>query len=110
MITKFMLGIGVFALAVASAATSYRVTIFSPSNVAGTEVKPGEYRLEVKDGKAVLKQGKTVVEAAVRVETADKKFSDNSIKYEGSKVQEIRIGGTTTRLVFEGGASAKGDN
>jgi hypothetical protein len=44
------------------------------------------------------------------VETADKKFSDNAIKYEGSKVQEIRIGGTTTRLVFEGGASAKGDN
>ena len=110
MITKCMLGIGVFALAVASAATSYRVTFFSPSNVAGTEVKAGEYRLEVKDGKAVLKQGKTVVEAAVRVETADKKVSDNAIKYEGSKVQEIRIGGTTTRLVFEGGASAKGDN
>jgi hypothetical protein len=110
MITKFMLGIGVFALAMASAATSYRVTFFSLSNVAGTDVKAGEYRLEIKDGKAVLKQGSTVVEAAVRVETADKKFSDNSIKYEGSKVQEIRIGGTTTRLVFEDGASAKGDN
>ena len=110
MITKFMLGIGVFALAVASAATSYRVTFFSPSNIAGTEVKAGDYKLEIKDGKAVLKQGKTVVEAAVKVETADKKFADNSIKYEGSKVQEIRIGGTTTRLVFEGGATAKGDN
>jgi hypothetical protein len=110
MITKFMLGIGVFALAVASAATSYRVTFFSSSNFAGTEVKAGEYKLEVKDGKAVLKQGKTVVEAPVRVETADKKFYDNSIKYEGSKVQEIRIGGTTMRLVFEGVSSAKGDN
>ena len=110
MITKFMLGIGVFALAVASAATSYRVTFFSPANVAGTDLKAGEYKLEIKDGKAVLKQGNTVVEAAVRVETADKKFADNAIKYEGSKVQEIRIGGTTTRLVFESGAAAKGDN
>lgn len=101
---KLILAISSIALSVASAATTYRVTFFQPSVVAGTELKAGDYRVEVNDSKAVITQGKTKVEADVKVETADSKFGSTSVRYtsgEGKyKVSEIRIGGTNTKLVF----------
>ncbi len=96
-----LIAFATFALAVASAASSYRVTLFQPSNFGGTELKAGEYKLEVKDNKAVVKDGKKMVEADVKVETADQKFSATTVRYlENGKIQEIRLGGTNTRLVF----------
>lgn len=98
---KFFLGFATLALAVASAASSYRVTLFQPSVFGGTEVKAGEYKIELKDNKFFLKDGKKMVEADVKVETADQKFSATTVRYqENGKVQEIRLGGTTTKLVF----------
>jgi len=101
-----LLGFGTFALAVASAASSYHVTLFEKSVIGGTQLKPGEYRIEVKDNKAIVKNGKEVASADVRVETADQKFRTTTIRYDqAGKVQEIRVGGTATRLVFnEAGA------
>jgi hypothetical protein len=94
------LTVGVF---VASAAT-YTVTLFQPSLVAGKELKPGDYKLVVEDGKAVIQKGKEKVEATVRVEQGDSKFSSTSVRYTEEngklKIQEIRLGGTTTKLVF----------
>ncbi len=92
------------AVAIAGAKT-YSVTLFQPSRVAGTELKPGEYRVEVQDGKVVIRSGKLRVEAPVRVETAESKFSSTSVRYtdtEGAaRIQEIRLGGTNLRLVFD---------
>jgi hypothetical protein len=100
---KLMLSFAILALAVASADT-YRVTLFEPSVVSGTELKPGEYKLDVTDHKVVISKGKTSVEAAVKVEKADSKFKSTSVRYANGDgkftVQEIRLGGTTTRLVF----------
>ncbi len=100
---KILFGFTTLALALASAA-SYRVTLFQPSLVAGTELKPGEYKIELKDNKAVVKGGKSVVEADVKVETADQKFSSTSVRYSNAdgkmKVQEIRLGGTNSKIVF----------
>ena len=101
MITKMIFVMSTFALAAASAATSYRVTLFEKSVINGTELKPGEYKLQVIDNKAVLKQGKTVAEAAVKVESTEQKISATSVKYVNGAIQEIRIGGTKTKLVFE---------
>jgi hypothetical protein len=98
---KLMIGFTTFALAIASAASSYRVTLFQPSKLGGTELKAGEYKIELKDNKAVVKDGKKVIEADVKVETADQKFSSTTVRYtEGGKISEIRVGGTNTRLVF----------
>ena len=87
-----------------AAGSSYRVTLFQSSVVSGTELQPGDYKLELKDNKAVITKGKQSVEAEVKVETGENKFNSTSVRYmnaEGKmKVQEIRLGGTKTKLVF----------
>ena len=101
---KILFGFATLALAVASAASNYRVTLFQPSMINGTELKPGDYKIEVKDNKAVVKGGKNVVEADVKMETANEKFSTTSVRYTQAdgkyKVQEIRLGGTNSKIVF----------
>lgn len=95
------------ALAVASAATKYNVTLFQPSVVNGTQLKPGEYKVEVTGDKAVFTQGKQTFEAPVKLEETGDKANSNTIRYtEGNKIQEIRIGGSRTKLVF-GSASTE---
>lgn len=91
-------------LAVASA-SSYPVKLFSPVTVGTTELKPGDYKLEVNDEKAVLRNGKVQIESPVKVEQANTKFETTVVRYvtstDGkSRIQEIRIGGTKTKLVF----------
>jgi hypothetical protein len=102
---KVLFSFATLALAVASAASSYRITLFQPSLVAGTELKPGDYKVTLKDNKAVITSGKTSVEATVKSETADSKYSSTTVRYSNGdgkyRLQEIRLGGTTTKLVFE---------
>ena len=101
MITKLSIGLVAISLAFASAATTYKVTFFQPSVINGTELKAGEYKVEVNNDKAVLWQGKSSTEVPVKVETTEQKNRATAVRYsDGSKVQEIRIGGTKTKLVF----------
>ena len=104
---KLFIGFATFALAIGMAASSsYKLNLLQPSIINGTELKPGEYRIEVKDNKALVNKGKkTVVESDVKVETSDTKFGTTTIRYSGGeagkyKVQEILLGGTNTKLVF----------
>jgi hypothetical protein len=91
------------ALMVASAA-SYNVTLFQTSVVGGKELKAGDYKVTVDGDKAIISMGKQKVEAAAKIETADSKFSSTSVRYtsEGGKmkIQEIRLGGTNQKLIF----------
>ncbi|MDQ2898582.1 MAG: hypothetical protein M3Y07_02135 [Acidobacteriota bacterium] len=109
---KLPLCFGTLALAMASAASSYNLTLYQPTTVEGKMLKEGECKLELKENTAIIRQGKTSVEANVKPETVDKKFATTSVKYvvEGGKnnIQEIRLGGTKTKLVFEPGRTAKG--
>ena len=70
-----------------------------------TELKPGQYKLTLQDNKAVITSGKTSVEATVKAETADSKFNATTVRYQNGdgkyRLQEIRLGGTSTKLVFE---------
>ena len=104
MIRKVLPFFLVAGLAVASA-SSYPVKLFSPVTVGSTELKPGDYKLEVNDEKAVIRNGKVQTETAVKVEQGDTKFDKTVVRYvtstDGkSRIQEIRIGGTKTKLVF----------
>lgn len=105
MFKKILLSFAILALAVASAAT-HKVTLHQDSEINGKLLKAGEYKLEVKDSTAVLKNGKNVLEMPAKVESTPTKFASTSVRYnsEGSTptVQEIRIGGTNTKLVFGG--------
>ncbi len=89
----------VLALGVASAAT-YNVTLIQKSVVKGTELKPGEYRMNVENGKVTFTKGKQKVETQAQVQTADKKYDSTSIVYAGDSIREICIGGAKTKLVF----------
>ena len=106
--TKFVLAFATLALA-ANAATTYKLTLFQPTVINGTELKPGDYKIELNGDKAVFnKQGKAVIEAPVTVQETTAKFPTNMVRYmEGQKVQEIRLGGTRTKLVFEGATSSE---
>jgi hypothetical protein len=101
MVKNILLGFASIALAVASAASSYNVTFYDPVMINGSELKAGDYKLELKDNTAVLKQGKTVTEAPVKVENDGQKYQRTAVRMNGMQVEEIRIGGTSTRIVFD---------
>lgn len=100
---KLMFLFMVLAVSVASAKT-YSITLFQPSVVAGTELKPGDYKLDVNGEKVVISKGSQKVESAVKVENNGERFRSTTVRYatgEGKyTVQEIRLGGTNTKLMF----------
>jgi hypothetical protein len=101
---KLILSFASLALIVASAGT-HKLTLHQPSLINGKELKAGEYKIEVKDSIAVIRNGKSSVEAPVKIETAGDKFNATSVRYQNGdgkyRIQEIRLGGTNTKLVFD---------
>ena len=97
--------------AVGQAAT-YHVTLLKPTVVAGHELKPGDYKLEVNNDTAVISHGNVSVETKVKTADAGKKFDSTTVKYtldgEKYKLQEIGIGGSKTRLILNEAATDKG--
>ena len=106
MIKKSISGLVILGIAVVSAATSAKVVFHNDVVINGSTVKAGEYKVDINGGTATLKQGKTVLEAHVKLEDNASKFADTTIKLSGKDLDEIRIGGTRTRVVFERTATA----
>ncbi len=104
MIKKILFGFSVAALAMASAAETYRVKLLQATVLNGAELKAGDYKVLVEGDKAVFQQGKQKAEVPVKVETEGKKFESTIFKFENSggamHLVEIRLAGTKTRLVF----------
>jgi hypothetical protein len=101
MVKNILLGFASLALAVASAATSYDVTFYQPVMINGSELKAGDYKLELRDKTVVIKQGKTATEAPVKIENDGQKYQRTAVRITGMQVEEIHIGGTNTRVVFD---------
>ncbi|HXS93515.1 MAG TPA: hypothetical protein VN736_02855 [Candidatus Limnocylindrales bacterium] len=101
--SKFMLGFAALALGVVASAKTYNITL-EKSEAGTTELSAGSYRLDVNGDKAVISKGKVSAENPVKVETVDRRYDNTTVKYatDGGKmrIQEIRIGGTKTKLVF----------
>jgi hypothetical protein len=103
MLNKFLVTItAAGAMTLSAAGVTYKVSLLDDSNIGGKQFKAGDYKVELKDSStAVILKGKKSVEVPVKEETAPSKFSTTEIQYVGDhKVQEIRIGGTNTKLVF----------
>lgn len=98
-----MLVIGVAGLATAGT-KSYSIELHEPALLGANVLAPGEYRVEVFDQKAVIRNGKTHCEAPVKVESADRRYGTTSVRFNKGDgkmhIQEIHIGGTKTKLVF----------
>jgi hypothetical protein len=104
MIKRLLLLVSVVSLAVASAASNFNLNFYQPTTVNGTTLKVGEAKLEIKENKAIVKQGKTSVEASVKVETANAKYLYTTVGYkegDSHQIKDITLAGTTTKLVFE---------
>ncbi len=90
-------------MAASAAVGTYKVSLFQDSIVDGKQIKAGDYKLELQNNMAILKHGKQTVEVPAREETAPSKFAVTEIQYTNNNdLQEIRIGGTNTRIVFTG--------
>ena len=93
-----------------AANSSFRVNLYQPTVVNGTTFKPGEAKVELKDNKAVLKQGKTTVEVDVKVEANKDKYTYTTVGYQQGepRIKDITVGGTTTHIVFGGQVNVAG--
>jgi hypothetical protein len=112
MIKNILLGFASIALAVASAASTYNITFYQPVMLNGTELKAGDYTLELKDNSALIKQGDSAIEAPVTIRTVGKSYDRNIVRLEHRRVEEIGIAGTNTRILFDKtpGATTKASN
>ena len=83
---------------------SFTITLFEPAMVGSTQLKAGDYKVEVENQKILLKHGHDVTEASATVETNDAKFPSTEVTYANAngtnKVQEIRVGGTHMKIVL----------
>ena len=104
---KLLFCLGTIALVTAQAA-SYKVTLFQKSTVNGRELEAGDYKVEVKDKAVVLKRDKETIETAAHTETAANKYPRTSVRYSGSNIKEICIGGTTTKIILDGSSNTAG--
>src|ERR1022692_103097 len=100
------------ALSVASAAT-YHLSLVEPSVVKGKELKAGEYQLSVKENSVVIvKNNKQQMEVPAKIENTNQKYSRTRVLYNENKgkfsIQEIELGGTTTKLTFDSGVQTGG--
>ena len=94
----------ILALSVMSAET-YRLQIHGPVFLGGTELKTGEYTLNLEGDNLTLKNGKLAVESKVKVESLEQKAQSTALVCEkvGDRleVNAIRLKGSTTKLVVQ---------
>jgi hypothetical protein len=106
---KIMLAVATFALTALAASNTFHVTFDEAAWIGGTEVKAGSYKVQLEGNKAILKSGKTVIEAPAKLESGDHKFQSDGVVTntvnDKQVVREIQIGGTKDRIVFEASAA-----
>lgn len=106
-LSQVTLAFATLALGIASAASSYKVNLSQSTWVGGTELKAGEYKVEVQNGQAVFKGDKQTAQAPAVEEKNDKKYPYTTLEAKDSKLNEVHIGGTNVKLVIKGGSAAE---
>jgi len=104
MIKILLLTFAVTVLSIAQAAT-YTVSLIEPAVVKGQNLKPGDYRMEVKDSSVILTKGKQHLEVSAKIEDGHEKFDRTQVLYNENKgkfsIQEIHLGGTATKVTLD---------
>lgn len=102
MLRKFLFTyIAVGVIAASAASKTYRLQISQDSVVADKTLKAGDYKIELQNNVAVIKQGKQRIEVPAHSESVTKKFASTEIEYISNKIQEIHVGGSRTKIVFD---------
>jgi hypothetical protein len=101
----FLLALG-FLAATASADQSCKFILSSTSKIGTAELQPGEYRLVVDEKRVVLTELKTgkLIELEAKIEQTEQKANSTQVhsqQVDGvSRINEIRIGGSKTKVAF----------
>ena len=98
---QLILTLVTLALASANAATHYNLKLATAQWAGDKQLNPGDYKLEIIGDKAVFTTGKSVIEVPAAIQKSDRKFSGTSYHASDSKIVEIDLGGTNTKIVFE---------
>jgi len=103
---KYFLAFAVFGASLA-AAKSYQITLDSPSKVGNMELKRGQYAIAVDASKVRFvdsSSGKSIETSGTIINT-QKKYKDTVVNTKTvngtSQIQEIELGGTSTKIQFE---------
>jgi hypothetical protein len=100
---NFLLAFTLLGASIASAKT-YSITLTSAAAIGNSQLKSGEYRLELKGDRVLVKGDKVADEFPVQVENEARKFENTSVTTSSAsgsnRIEEIHLGGTTVKLVF----------
>lgn len=89
-----------------AASNTYKVNVLQDSVIEGKALKAGQYKVSIENGNAVFTAGKELITVPAREETQPNKVSSTEMIYtDGTNLQEIRVGGTHTKIKFDGGAA-----
>jgi hypothetical protein len=103
----------VFAMAAAAAPKGKKADIIfvAETNVAGTQLKAGDYQVGV-EGNVVTfyRNGKEVAKAAVESQDTGQKITSTSVLCDTNShsLLELRLSGSTSKLVLSGSAASAG--
>jgi len=90
------------ALGIASAADPYNVTVLDAVSVGKTELKPGDYKVEMQGDKAVFTSGKKTIMIPATLSKSDQTFASTVFVSQKTKLKEIDLGGTQDKILFAG--------
>jgi hypothetical protein len=107
MLNKFILTFATAgAITAFAASNTYKVDILESTTVEGQQIKAGTYRIEVENNVATFKHGKDSIQVPARTETAPAKFDNTRLQYSDNALHEIFVGGTSTKIIFEGASNS----
>jgi len=99
-LSKVIFSVATFALAVASAASGYSVKVYDSIWIGTTQIKAGDYTIQMEGDKAIFKSGKNVVEVPATFSAGEHKFAYTALVTVDSKLHEIDLGGTKDKILF----------
>ncbi len=103
--TKLFAGFVVFGAMAFAASNTYKVDVAQDSLIEGKTLKAGQYKITVENGTATLKHGKDTIQVAAKQVTETSKVPATELLYQnGNTLQEIRLGGSNTSIVFDAAA------
>ncbi len=100
-LAKITIGFATLALAVASAASKYTVNLADTTWVGDKQLKAGQYKVEIQGDQAVFESGKEKIQVPATVEKSDRKFPYTELDASNSRLREIHVGGTNTKIVIK---------
>ena len=99
-LNQLFLGLALFVGSLASAASSYKITLPSDLFAGDVQLKAGDYIVTLEGKEAVFTKGKTVIRVPAIVDKNEKKFPETGLELSGSKIQSIDLGGTNIMIKF----------